>query len=106
LEAAPVIDVDADDALQTQYLVAQGADATSPPRHRIPGSAELARAVELGMGWAVLPAGLSTRTSALVPLGGTAVAVPLYWQQWRLRSNLLDRIAAAVARAAARSLGP
>ncbi|MCB2411636.1 ArgP/LysG family DNA-binding transcriptional regulator [Demequina sp. TTPB684] len=104
LEAAPVIDVDADDALQTRYLESFGADAGLPPRHRVPGSVELARALERGMGWAVLPAGLSGGMPQLVRLGGPSVTVPLYWQQWRVRSALLDRIAAAVAAAATRSL--
>jgi LysR family transcriptional regulator (chromosome initiation inhibitor) len=41
---------------------------------------------------------------ALVPLGGDPVRVALYWQQWNLRSDLLDTIAAEVAAEAARVL--
>ncbi|MFW7413623.1 ArgP/LysG family DNA-binding transcriptional regulator [Demequina sp. SO4-18] len=100
LEGAPVVDVDADDALQTRYLVAKGADPAAPPRHRIPGSVEMIRAIELGMGWGVLPPELAARSDALVELGGPAVTVPLHWQQWRVSSGLLDRVAAGIAQRA------
>lgn len=104
LAAAPVVDVDANDFLQTRYLIEYGVDPAAPPRHRIPGSVEMARAVGRGMGWAVLPTGMGALTTDMVDLGGPAVTVPLHWQQWRIRSKLLDSIAAAVAGAAAQAL--
>ena len=33
-----------------------------------------------------------------------AIDIPLFWQQWRLRSTPLDRVAAAVQRSAAELL--
>mgnify|MGYP006894059018 CR=1 FL=1 len=40
----------------------------------------------------------------LVRLGGPPLRVSLYWQQWNLRSRLLDTIAAEVADEARRVL--
>ncbi|MDN4481056.1 ArgP/LysG family DNA-binding transcriptional regulator [Demequina muriae] len=105
LSSAPVVDVDEDDALQTRFLRAHDVDPHQPPRHRIPGSSEMVRAIELGMGWAVLPPALGAQAAGLVELGGPIVTVPLHWQQWRVRSALLDRIAAEVAAAASTALG-
>ncbi|MGB4780010.1 MAG: ArgP/LysG family DNA-binding transcriptional regulator, partial [Microbacterium sp.] len=50
----------------------------------------------LGFGWALLPRLQSQSaldSGALVHLGGEPVSVPLYWQQWNLRSELLDATA-------------
>lgn len=105
LAAAPVVDIDAEDDLQSRYLVACGVDPVAPPRHRIPGAEEMMRALELGMGWAVLPASLGGRSDGLVELSGPEVTVALHWQQWRVRSALLDRIAAEMAAAARSALG-
>ena len=38
------------------------------------------------------------------PLGGPAISVALYWQQWNLRSPLLTEIADEIAAEAARVL--
>jgi len=67
-----------------------------PPRHRVPASQDFATAIELGLGWGLLPgfqsaAGLAS--GALVRLGEDPVDVPLFWQQWNLTSPLLDDIA-------------
>jgi len=46
------------------------------------------------------------RTGALVTLDPVReVAVPLYWQQWNLRSAVLDAVAAAVVAHARAALG-
>ena len=96
LREAPLIDFDRRDDLQTRWLTAQGIDAATPPRHRVPASHDFAAAVELGLGWALLPR-LQSQSALdagiLVPLGGPTVSVPLYWQQWNLRSALLDAVA-------------
>ena len=58
-------------------------------------------AITFGLGWGLLPGFQSDAElddGALVPLGGDPVDVPLYWQQWNLRSPLLDAIADAVVR--------
>ncbi len=68
----------------------------SPPRHYVPASNDFAAAVRLGIGWGLLPRFQSQPALAageLVHLGGPPIDVPLYWQQWNLRSPLLDAIA-------------
>lgn len=99
LTAAPVVDFDRRDDLQSQWLTARGVDAALPPRHRVPASADFAAAVERGLGWALLPRLQSADALAagrLAPLGGPPVDVPLHWQQWNLRSALLDAVAAEI----------
>ncbi|MBN9177961.1 MAG: LysR family transcriptional regulator ArgP [Microbacterium sp.] len=96
LARAPLVDFDRRDDLQSRWLVAQGADPSSPPRHRVPASQDFAAATVLGLGWALLPerqARPGIADGTLVALGGPAIDVPLYWQQWNLRSTLLDAVA-------------
>lgn len=99
LTTAPVVDFDRRDDLQREYLIGRGIDADRPPRHYVPASNDFATAIKLGLGWGLLPAFQSTtelERGDLVRLGGSPVDVPLYWQQWNLRSPLLDAIADAV----------
>ncbi|NYD53443.1 LysR family transcriptional regulator ArgP [Microbacterium pseudoresistens] len=107
LAHAPFIDFDRRDALQQDWLRGQGVDPLGVPRHYVPGSADFAEAVRLGMGWGMLPA-LQRVVDAdgddLVPLGGRPARVPLHWQRWDLRSELLDAVTAAVAAEAERVL--
>jgi LysR family transcriptional regulator, chromosome initiation inhibitor len=98
LAVAPLVDFDRRDDLQTLWLGEQGVDA-APPRHYVPASSDFARAVGLGFGWGLLPgfqseAGLAA--GSLVRIGGDPIDVPLHWQQWNLRSPLLEAIAAEV----------
>ena len=99
LERAPVVDFDRRDDLQTAWLAGRGVDPNLPPRHFVPASADYARAVRAGLGWGLLPRFQSADALArgeLVELGGAAIDVRLYWQQWNLRSPLLDAIAAVI----------
>jgi LysR family transcriptional regulator (chromosome initiation inhibitor) len=96
LETAPVVDFDRRDDLQKEWLAAEGIDPALPPRHYVPASNDFATAVRLGLGWALLPTFQSHAPLAsgeLVRLGGRPVDVALHWQQWNLRSPLLDAIA-------------
>ncbi|MET4156795.1 LysR family transcriptional regulator ArgP [Agromyces sp. PvR057] len=105
--AAPIVEFDRRDDLQRRYLAARDVDPDSPPRHFVPASADFAAAVKLGLGWGLLPAFQSADELAagtLVPLGGPPVDVPLHWQQWNLRSPLLDAVADALAAEAATAL--
>lgn len=95
LAAAPVVDFDRRDDLQNEWLAAMGVTGR-PPRHFVPASNDFATAVRLGLGWALLPTFQSEEPLArgeLVGLGGPPIDVPLHWQQWNLRSPLLDAIA-------------
>ncbi|WP_309103502.1 LysR family transcriptional regulator ArgP [Microbacterium sp.] len=103
LTRAPFVDFDRRDALQHEWLSAQGVSHQGVPRHYVPASHDYALAVRLGLGWGMLP--LPQQTGELVPLGGPELRVQLYWQQWNLRSDLLDTIAGEVALEARRILG-
>jgi len=104
---APVVDYDRRDDLQTEFLRSRGADESLPPRHYVPSSADFATAVALGLGWALLPpqqSAVPLGEGRIVRLDGPAMSVPLFWQQWNLRSPLLAAIAEEVARAASEAL--
>ena len=96
LESAPLVDFDRRDDLQTRWLLARGVDPAVPPRHRVPASSEFADAVRLGLGWGqLLPfqADDALTAGSLIPLDDSYIEVPLFWQQWTLRSALLDAVA-------------
>ncbi len=107
LAAAPVVYFDRRDELQSSWLSDQGIDPSQPPRHFVPASADYAHAVRLGLGWGLLDRFHSTDALAegdLVDLGGPTVEVALHWQQWNLRSPLLDAIATGIVEYARRDL--
>jgi LysR family transcriptional regulator (chromosome initiation inhibitor) len=108
LSTAPVVTYDDKDDLQDRYLRRHRRTGLQPPRHYVPASHEFGQAIQLGLGWGMLPelqlAQLRSGTVApLTPSGH--LDVPLYWQQWRLSSTALDHVAAAIADAA-RALRP
>ncbi|WP_435746759.1 LysR family transcriptional regulator ArgP [Microbacterium sp. PMB16] len=102
LVAAPFVDFDRRDTLQHEWLRAQDVAHQGVPRHYVPASHDYALAVELGLGWGMLPR--LQRSMGLVSLGGPTLRVKLHWQQWNLRSDLLDTIAEEVAAEATRVL--
>jgi LysR family transcriptional regulator (chromosome initiation inhibitor) len=109
LAAAPLVEFDHKDELQSRYLMAVSRRQLAPPRHYVPASADFAVAIELGLGWGMLPDAQSAparRSGALVTVDPEReVAVPLYWQQWNLRSATLDAVASAVVVHARAALG-
>lgn len=109
LAEAPLVDFDRRDDLQSRWLAAQGVDPVRPPRHHVPASNDFATAVRLGLGWAMLPRFQSRDAldrGELVLLGGPPVDVELHWQQWNLRSPLLDAIADEIVGEGRRVLAP
>jgi LysR family transcriptional regulator (chromosome initiation inhibitor) len=107
LNRAPVVDFDRRDDLQAVYAREAGADPAAAPSHYVPASNDFAIAVKLGLGWGMLPTFQSAEElerGTLIALGGTPLDVPLYWQQWNLRSPLLDAIADEVVSAARSAL--
>lgn len=102
LQRAPFVDFDRRDALQHEWLEAMGVAHQGVPRHYVPASHDYALAVQLGLGWGMVP--VLQNSSGLVPLGGPRLEVELFWQQWNLRSTLLDTIASEIAREARRVL--
>lgn len=109
LAAAPLVDFDRRDDLQSEWLRAMDVEPALPPRHFVPASNDFARAVKLGLGWGLLPGFQSADALAagdLVRLGGPPIDVPLYWQQWNLRSPLLAAIADEIVAEGRRVLAP
>lgn len=106
LRHAPVVVFDRKDDLQAHYLRARSRTRLDPPRHYIPSSGEFAAAVRLGLGWGMLPEAQFTQDVAAGTLldldPDRGIDVPLYWQQWRLESRILNEVAAAVSGAAPR----
>ncbi len=104
LAGAPMVVFDQDDDLQHDYVrsVAGGEAFGAPPQHRVPATADFLTALRLGYGWGMLPdLQLGANEHDLVELApGTCVDVVLHWQQWKLRSPGLDRVAAAIREAA------
>ncbi|KJL23301.1 LysR family transcriptional regulator ArgP [Microbacterium azadirachtae] len=107
LSLAPFVDFDRRDLMQQDWLRARGVDPWAVPRHHVPASADFSIAVELGLGWALLPvphAEPGLADGRLVRLDDAETTSPLFWQQWNLRSELLDAIAAEIRAAAGRVL--
>jgi LysR family transcriptional regulator (chromosome initiation inhibitor) len=111
LALAPVVVFDREDQLQDTYLRRRVRRLVDPPRHYVPDSTAFVSALRLGMGWGMLPD--LQREAPTKKAGGASlitleprahVDVVLYWQQWRLRSASLDRVAQAVQAAAAAAL--
>jgi LysR family transcriptional regulator (chromosome initiation inhibitor) len=106
LSAAPLVDFDDADELQSRYLRSVSRRRLDPPRHRGPASADFADAVALGLGWGMLPdSQRESRSGVIVFDPAGVIDVPLYWQQWNLRSPLLDAVADEVLAEARRALG-
>lgn len=102
---APMVVFDEKDRMQDDFVAAvHGEVPRTMPRHRIPSSADFAEAIRLGLGWGMVPD--LQADGATVVLHPTPHDVPLYWQQWKLRTPLLDEVARAVATAAISALRP
>jgi LysR family transcriptional regulator (chromosome initiation inhibitor) len=107
LRRAPVVVFDRRDDLQHAYLRNRLGPTTDLPLHYVPSSADFLAAVALGFGWGMLPelqlraAGAPAAQGAVTPFDPDgAVDVVLHWQQWRLESEPLDRVAGALIQAA------
>ncbi len=94
LALAPVVVFDEKDLLQSIYARKVARRAVDPPRQLVPASADFALAVRLGLGWGMLPDEQAEGTVLLDESRHLDVA--LHWQQWNLRSPLLDAVAAEV----------
>src|SRR5690349_2493306 len=103
LARAPMMVFDLDDALQTDYLESRSPGA-DPPQMMVPSSSDFVKAIELGIGWGMVPD--LQRTAKLVELEpGAARDVALYLQRWRLNTPSLDRLAQAIVAGARKTLG-
>lgn len=105
LAHAPVVVFDRSDVLQDHYLRRRSRRPLRPPRHYVPGSWAFTEAVRRGLGWGMVPDLQTTEHDGLLELDPDgAVDVHLHWQQWRLRSATVERVADAVRAQAAVAL--
>ncbi|WGW13933.1 LysR family transcriptional regulator ArgP [Saxibacter everestensis] len=105
LSRAPHIDFDRKDSLQTRFLRGTTRKQLEPPKHFVPASSDFRNAVELGLGWGMLPEQQVEGSTRLRPLGvGRPIDVPLFWQRWKLDSPVLDAVSEAVLAGARRFL--
>ncbi len=107
LSRAPVVLFDRDDTIQDRYLRRRAGRPLHPPRHYVPESGPYFQAVQLGLGWGMIPdlqlaRDIGADLADLDPAGG--MDVELYWQQWRVAGPTLERVARAVQATAAQFL--
>ncbi|MCA5893421.1 LysR family transcriptional regulator ArgP [Isoptericola sp. NEAU-Y5] len=119
LERAPMVVFDRSDGLQDAWLRGRSGTAghpvPAPPRHHVPSTSDFLEAIRIGLGWgmwgpiarpgAAFPL-VDERADGIVPLDDATVDVPLYLQQWKLRSATLDRVCGALVDEARRALPP
>ena len=110
LSTAPILEFDRHDIFQQRFMRRITRAKISPPRHMVPSSHEFTLAVELGMGWGMLPE-LQCRDALnvgrLVELQpGAPIELPLYWQRWNLPSPLIDQLSRIMLDEASRALTP
>ena len=100
----PVVLLNRKDRLQHQFM----GDQADPPIHYVPAAAAFCDAIRLGLGWALMPEQIARddlaagRVVELAP--GRHLDVPLYWQYWRIESEVLTALTAAVRAEAALAL--
>ena len=90
LRHAPGLYYDRRDQIASSMLEKFGVHISETNRHFIPGSAELNRATELGLGWCANPVLISRadkETTQLVRLVPETYFVNLFWITWALASN-------------------
>ena len=104
LARAPALVFNAKDELQARWVRRLCRRAVELPAHRLPSSEAFVVAALAGMGWGMHPEALiaghlrAGRLVELVP--DTPLDVPLFWQQARAASHLLDGLNREVATAA------
>jgi LysR family transcriptional regulator (chromosome initiation inhibitor) len=103
LALAPVLQYDTKDQHQNRLLSRQSPGAT-PPAHFIPDSVQFVAGVRAGIGWGMVPDLQDPRDTLVTLDPDWSVPVALYWQAWKLTSPTLDRVTAAVVRAAGEHL--
>jgi LysR family transcriptional regulator, chromosome initiation inhibitor len=101
----PMIVFNRKDRLQHRFLATLGHTDAEPPVHYIPAAAAFVDAIRLGLGWGLVPEQFAHADIAagvyaeIAP--GRHLDVPLYWQRWRMESDVLSALTVAVKEAAA-----
>ncbi|MEW6024065.1 MAG: LysR family transcriptional regulator ArgP [Pseudomonadota bacterium] len=108
---APVMVFDRKDNLQTAFLLQHfGLPDGAYPFHYVPASDPYVQAIRLGLGYGMLPqeqCGALLQTGELVDLTPALhVDVPLHWHAWRIQPPRIERMGAALVKAARAVLLP
>ncbi len=114
LLATPAVIFNRKDALQDAFLAQHfGLHHPAYPRHFAPAVDGFEKAIELGLGWGMVPdqhlqarASQPGRPPLVDLLPGAAIDVALYWQHWEREPPPAQRLTEAVKAAAARWLVP
>ncbi|MCU0941408.1 MAG: HTH-type transcriptional regulator ArgP [Hydrogenophaga sp.] len=108
LLAQPAVIFNRKDALQDAFLAQHfGLKEPAYPRHYAPAVDAFETAIELGLGWGMVPEQhLSQRPTLQEVLPGASVDVALYWQHWTHEPPSAQRLTAAVKAAARQHLPP
>lgn len=108
LLAQPAIIFNRKDALQDAFLAQHfGLKQPNYPRHFAPAVEAFETAIELGLGWGMVPEQhLALRPGLQEVLPGATVDVVLYWQHWTREPLSAQRLTQAVKAAAHASLPP
>lgn len=110
LALAPSLLFNTKDELQNRWVRRLCHRHVELPRHTLPSSQAFVTATLAGMGWGMLPLALALphlREGSLVELvPDTPLDVPLYWQQVRAASHLLEGLTREVVAAARQALLP
>jgi LysR family transcriptional regulator (chromosome initiation inhibitor) len=108
LLAQPAVIFNRKDALQDAFLEQHiGLRQPAYPRHYVPAVQAFETAIELGLGWGMVPAQHLPQYPTLVELmPGATVDVALYWQHWVHEPPSAQRLTAAVKAAALQRLAP
>ncbi len=104
LALAPSLVFNAKDELQQRWVQVTFGRALTFPHHTLPSTHAFLAATLMGMGWAVHPLALAKeklQSGELVELvPDKPLDVPLYWQQARVASSLMEALTQAVVAAA------
>jgi LysR family transcriptional regulator, chromosome initiation inhibitor len=106
---APLLVFGRKDKLQSDFLLRElGLPEGSYPCHYIPATDAFLKAIELGLGYGMVPElqfGGRVASGALLDLApGKPTDVPLYWHAWRVQSPKLEKLSAQVLAAARAAL--
>ncbi len=111
LLALPAVIFNRKDALQDVWLAQHfGLRGARYPRHFMPAVDAFERAIELGLGWGMVPdmhlQARAGRTELAEVLPGAVVDVALYWQHWEREPPTAQRLTRAIRDAARAALQP
>jgi LysR family transcriptional regulator (chromosome initiation inhibitor) len=108
LADAPMIVFNRKDMLQHRFLRKVSRRRLNPPVHYVPSPGPFVDAIRLGLGWGMVTEELALADIAagrLIDVSpGKFVDVPLYWQHWKIDSQVLQALTAAVRAVAAEGL--